>query len=143
MGLKGIFSVAGGDLMQTSIIERAGGQNVAVQLKGFWPDVSPEQVVAWNPDIIFIGAYKTGSTDDFYNNPYLQTVKAVKEKRIYIFPSNIDWWDYPAPHCVLGILWTAKTLHPDRFADVDMSKVVDEFYLKFLGYSFTELGGKI
>jgi iron complex transport system substrate-binding protein len=143
-GPKSIFSVASGEMLQTLIIERAGGQNAAAKLKGFWADVSPEQVAAWNPDVIFLGSTKeTYGVDDYYNNPHLQTVKAVKEKRVFIFPSNIDWWDYPAPHYVLGTLWAAKILHPDKFADVDMIKVADEFYGKYLGHSFTELGGKL
>jgi iron complex transport system substrate-binding protein len=143
-GPKGIFSVAGGDMLTASIIERGGGQNVAADIKGYWADISPEQVAAWNPDFIFLGSsLETYKPDEFYNNPHVQAVKAVKEKQVYVFPSNVDWWDYPAPHYVLGILWTAKTLHPDKFADVDMIKVADEFYRKFLGHSFTEMGGKL
>jgi iron complex transport system substrate-binding protein len=143
-GPKSVFSVAGGEMLATSIIEKAGAQNVAADLKGFWADVSPEQVAAWNPDVIFLGSsLETYSIDQFYNNPHLQTVKAIREKRVYTFPSNIDWWDYPAPHYVLGALWTAKTLHPDKFADVDMIKVADEFYVRFLGHSFTAMGGKL
>jgi iron complex transport system substrate-binding protein len=143
-GPKSIFSVATGEMLQASIIERAGAQNVAAGLKGFWADVSPEQIAAWNPDVIFLGSsLDTYNMDAIYNNPHLQTVKAIKEKQVYYFPSNIDWWDYPPPHHVLGILWAAKTIHPGKFADVDMTKVADEFYLKFLGHSFTEMGGKI
>jgi iron complex transport system substrate-binding protein len=143
-GPKSIFSVAGGDMLTASIIERGGGQNVAADIKGYWADISPEQVAAWNPDFIFLGSsLETYKPDEFYNNPHVQAVKAVKEKRVYVFPSNVDWWDYPAPHYVLGILWAAKTLHPDKFADVDMVKVADEFYRKFLGHSFTEMGGKL
>lgn len=143
-GPKSIFSVAGGEMLATSVIERAGGENVAAQLKGFWADASPEQVATWNPDVIFLGSAPDAySIDDFYNNPHFQTVTAVREKRVYTFPSNIDWWDHPAPHDVLGILWAAKTLHPDKFADVDMVKVADEFYMKFLGHSFTAMGGKL
>jgi iron complex transport system substrate-binding protein len=143
-GPKSPFSVGTGDMQEQSILETAGAQNVGAQLKGFWADVSPEQVAAWNPDVIFLGSSLGAySIDEFYNNPHLQTVKAVKEKRVYAFPANIDWWDYPAPHNVIGILWAAKTLHPDKFADVDMIKFADEFYLKFVGYSFTALGGKL
>lgn len=143
-GPKRLFSVAGGEMLQTSIIERAGGQNVAAGLKGFWADVSPEQIAVWNPDVVFLGStFENYSTDALYNNPHLQTVKAIREKQVYAFPSNIDWWDFPAPHYVLGVLWTAKTLYPDRFSDIDMAKIADEFYMKFLGHTFTEMGGKL
>ena len=36
----------------------AGAENVASGLKGFWCDVSPEQVALWNPDVIFLGSSK-------------------------------------------------------------------------------------
>ena len=143
-GPKSALSVATREMLQASIIERAGGQNVTIQLKGFWADVSPEQVAAWNPDVIFLGSrLDRQGLDEMLNHPHLQTVNAIKEKKVYVFPSNIDWWDYPAPHYVLGILWTAKTLYPDRFADVDMLKIADQFYIKFLGHSFTAMGGKL
>lgn len=143
-GPKNIFSVATGDMLQDTLLTMAGGRNVASSLKGFWATVSPEQIAAWDPDVIFLGssldAYGAGALSD---NPQLTTVNAVKNRRVYVFPSNIGWWDYPAPHCVLGLVWAAKTLYPEQFQDVDMVKVADEFYRKYLGYSFTAMGGKL
>lgn len=144
VGPRSVFSVATGEMLQASIIERAGGQNVAAQMTGFWADVSPEQIATWDPEVIFLGSLMDGQNlDDTMKNPHLQTVTAIKEKRVYAFPSNIDWWDYPAPHYVLGTLWAAKTMYPDRFADIDMVGFADEFYMKFLGHSFTSMGGKL
>ncbi|HML90566.1 MAG TPA: ABC transporter substrate-binding protein [Methylomusa anaerophila] len=143
-GPKNIYSVATGSMLQTSIIETAGGKNVAGHLTGYWADVSPEQVANWNPDVIFLGSsLDTYGADAIFNNPQLAQVKAVQEGRVYSFPSNIDWWDYPAPHHVLGAVWAAKTLYPDKFADIDMTKIADEFYTNYLGHSFTSLGGKL
>jgi iron complex transport system substrate-binding protein len=44
---------------------------------------------------------------------------------------------------VLGVLWTAKTLYPEKFADVDMLKIADEHYAKYLGHTFTAMGGRL
>ncbi len=143
-GPENIYSAATGQMLQNTLLETAGGCNVAAALSGFWASVSPEQIAAWNPDVIFLG-----SSLDAYGaaalagNQQFRTVNAIKNRRIYVFPSNIGWWDYPAPHCVLGLVWTAKTLYPERFRDVDMVKVADEFYRKYLGYSFTAMGGKL
>ena len=143
-GPKNIFSVATGDMLQDTLLTMAGGRHVASELSGFWATVSPEQVAAWNPDVIFLGSslatYGAGALID---NDMLSTVKAVKDRRVYVFPSNIGWWDYPAPHCVLGLVWAAQTLYPDRFRDVDMRAEADEFYRKYLGYSYTALGGQL
>ena len=141
-GPKSIFTAATGEMLQTEILERAGGLNVAKDLKGFWAEVSPEQVALWNPQVIFLGSYLgTYGIDNLYRDAQFAMVSAVRDQRVYGFPSNIGWWDYPAPHCVLGVLWTAKTLYPERFADVDVAALADDFYLEFTGYRFSDLGG--
>lgn len=143
-GPKSIFSVATGNMLQNQLLELSGAVNVAKELAGFWADVSPEQIAAWNPDVIFLGSYlDVYGKDKILENPQFQTVTAIKEKKIYKFPSNVGWWDYPAPHCVLGILWSAKTLYPELFADIDMMAAANVFYKRFVGYSFEELGGQL
>jgi iron complex transport system substrate-binding protein len=143
-GPKNIYTVATGEMLQTEILNLAGAANVASNLKGFWATISPEQMATWNPDVIFLGSrLDTYGTGNLYNNLQFRTIKAIKSKRVYTFPSNIGWWDYPAPHCVLGVVWAAKTLYPERFTDLDMLKIADEFYTKYMGYSFTAMGGKL
>jgi iron complex transport system substrate-binding protein len=94
--------------------------------------------------VILLGSSKgTYGVDLVYGNEQFRTIKAVSQHRVYAFPSNIEWWDYPAPTCVLGVVWAAKTLYPDRFSDVDILKLADDYYTKYLGYSFTVLGGHL
>ena len=95
--------------------------------------------------MIFVGSSLDTSygLKEIYQNPQFKTVRAIQEKRVYAFPSNIGWWDYPAPHCVLGVAWAAKTLYPERFRDLDMVKTADIFYKKYLGHTFTALGGML
>jgi iron complex transport system substrate-binding protein len=144
LGPKGVYDVATGDMLQATILREAGAENVASGLKGFWPSVSPEQIIAWNPDVIFLGStWGSYGTDRVLHNSQLQGVKAVKNRRVFAFPSNVGWWDYPAPHCILGVVWAAKTLYPDRFEDLSVQAVADDFYTRHLGHSFTSLGGKI
>lgn len=143
-GPKNIFTAAGGDMLQNTMIKLAGGINVAEETIGNWAQISPEQLMEWNPEVIFLGS-TTGEYEegDVFSNQALQSITAVKNKRVYPFPSNIGWWDFPAPHCVLGIQWMATKLYPDKFKDVDMTEVADDFYQRFVGKSFTELGGKL
>ena len=143
-GPRDLLSVATKDMLQSSIIESAGGNNAASQIAGYWVTVSPEQISVWNPDIIFLGSSLDAyGPDALYSNPHFASIKAVQNKRVYSFPSNIGWWDYPAPSHVLGILWAAKTMYPEKFSDIDMTKIADDFYRQFLGHSFSELGGKL
>jgi iron complex transport system substrate-binding protein len=37
----------------------------------------------------------------------------------------------------LGELWMAKKLYPDRFRDVNVNKLVQEFYKRFYGVTYT------
>lgn len=143
-GPKSVYTVSTGEMLDTALIEMAGGVSVSKDLKGYWTEVSPEQVATWNPDMIILGSsLDTYGEDKVYNNPHFKTVKAIQDKQVYSMPSNIGWWDFPAPNCVLGVVWMAKTFYPDKFTDVDMTKLADDFYKKCYGHTFTEMGGKL
>jgi len=143
VGSSGVFSTVPGTMYQHFIIEAAGGINVGAQLQGGFSEVSAEQVVVWNPDVIVAVQYCGCTVDEILRNPQLQTVKAVQNGRVYMFPHSMDPWDYPEPRSILGMLWLAHTLYPERMADVDLLGEVDEFHETFFGVSFTELGGKL
>ncbi len=143
-GAKSIYTAATGEMLQDVMIKMAGGINVAEGIVGRWAQISPEQLVRWNPDIIFLGSsLDQYAAEDVFGNTAIQSVNAIKNNRVYPFPSNIGWWDFPAPHCVLGIEWMATKLHPELYRDIDMTEVADEFYCNFMGRTFTELGGKL
>ena len=141
-GPKSIYTVATGEMLQNEMIEMGGGINPARGLKGRWAEISPEQLVTWNPDYIFLGSSFGNTTkEEIYNDPAFATISAVKNKRIYIFPSNIGWWDFPLPQAMLGMVWTAKKINPDLFKDMDVEEIADEYYMRCFGYSFEEMGG--
>jgi len=45
-------------------------------------------------------------------------------------PTGVFFWD-GGPESVLLMLWVAKTVHPELFADLDLRARVREYYLKF------------
>lgn len=143
-GPNSIYTVATGEMLQSVMVEAVGGINVASGLKGFWAEVSPEQIVVWNPDYILMGSsFGPGMDVEIYRNPAFQTVNAVRNKKVFVVPSNIGWWDFPLPHATIGMLWMAKTIQPVVFSDIDMLATANEFYRRSLGFTFTELGGKL
>ncbi|MGH4124535.1 MAG: ABC transporter substrate-binding protein [Clostridium sp.] len=143
-GAHGVLSTCSGDFLQHEIIETAGGIDVAAKLKGGWNDVSVEQVIAWNPDVITSVMYcPEGSPKEIKENKNLQTISAIKNKKVYQIPSNIAAWDMPQPSSILSILWMSKILYPEEFSDLDIHLVVNEFYKNFYGKSFDELGGNL
>lgn len=143
-GPKSIYTAATKDMTANIMIETAGGVNVAKDAVGLWAEISPEQLVKWNPDYIFLGSSKgTYGVSEVLNNPALASVSAIKNKKVFIFPSNLGWWDFPAPQSTLGVQWLANTMHGDKFEDIDMKKFTDDYYKKYMGNSYTELGGKL
>ena len=113
-------------------IRRAGGRNVASELKGTLQPISVEQIVRWNPDIIIVGGQDQRAEDD-----PLAVLPALKGYRIVRNPSGAYQWDRHGPEFALQLLWTAKLLHPNRFKDVDMARETAGFYRRLYGYAMT------
>ncbi|NLC51994.1 MAG: ABC transporter substrate-binding protein [Firmicutes bacterium] len=141
-GPQGVYTAAAADMFQQQMVETAGGINAGAELSGGWVNISAEDIVTWDPDFIFLASsFGLEDVESVLAYPALQTVKAVKNKQVYIFPSSLGWWDFPLPQSVLGIVWTAKTIHPELWEDVDMLEMADKVYEFLYGYTYTELGG--
>lgn len=138
-----MLTTVGGDFYQHHIIELAGGINVSRELRGGWVSVSREHLVAWDPDIIVtLPYYQQIRRSDLLKDEALQLLTAVKNHQIYTFPSYIDAWDLPSPESILGIMWMANTIYPQK-VNFDMKKEARQFYTRFYGkYPVEiELGG--
>jgi iron complex transport system substrate-binding protein len=141
-GSGGVYTAATADMFQHQMVETAGGINAGQELQGQWANISAEDIILMDPDYIFLGSsFGVDDVESVLADPALQTVTAVKNKEVYIFPSSLGWWDFPLPQSVLGIIWTAKTIHPDLCADIDMLAIADDVYEFIYGYTYTELGG--
>ena len=120
--------------VHAQLIDFCGGKNVAnVQIKGGagQTDVSLEQVLQWNPEVIIT------TNPTFYKNVYNDSnwngISAVQNKRVYLSPkSPFKWFDRPTgANMIIGIPWVAKILYPDKFKNLDLTGQVKEFYTDF------------
>lgn len=120
--------------INTEILERAGGRNVADaggQRRGI-VQISPEQILVWNPDIIvtwdrnFHARIQTGA------DPVWASVKAVQEGRVYLAPTApFGWIDRPpSVNRLIGLAWLANLFHGDRFP-FDFRQETRKFYRLF------------
>ncbi len=125
--------VISGDMYQTDIVAAAGGQSVSAELKGSWNDVNLEQVVLWDPDVIIIVPYGNVTVATLTDSPEWQVIKAVQDGKVYKMPSWVAPWDTPVPDSVLGIIWLAQKLFPERIA-LDCSAEAVTFFNAFYGY---------
>ena len=126
------FRVASGAMYQSRMVELAGGLPVTQGLPGSWQNVNIEQVLLWNPEVIFIVPYSPVRAEDLRADPLWQPLAAVKAGRVYKMPQILFAWDTPIPESVLGILWMATRLHPER-VQVDLLGAIQMFYEEFYG----------
>ncbi len=103
--------------------------------------VDKEQLMIWNPDIIFIdvSGLNLAKMDLAKGTVLNERLKAVNNDQIYtLLPYNNYAINY---ELVLVNAWYAgKTLYPDRFNDVDIAAKTDEITQAFLGRGiFNEL----
>jgi iron complex transport system substrate-binding protein len=96
-----------------------------------------EQVLIWDPEVII--ANENTAVDLILGNPQWSGIKAVREGRVYQLPHGISRWGHPSSvETPLVILWTAKTVYPELFEDVDMEAEVEYFYKTFFNYQLSE-----
>lgn len=128
----------GKESITTSWIEMAGGVNVAADngVSGIGREVSLEDVIRWNPDIIIVTAATTKAA--IMKSEQWQKIGAVKNNRVYINPKGVYLWSVRSAEEALQTLWSAKVIQPDRFGDLDMNREVREFYKRFYFYDVTD-----
>jgi iron complex transport system substrate-binding protein len=140
---RGLFSTATGNMLQDEIFTRAGIINVAHDLNGYFQDISPEQFILWNPDMVIFSQHLHQQVARRLNDPALQQVTAVKNRAVYRFPCDLAPWDFPSPLAVLGTLWLAQKSYPQLFADIDINHIIDDFHQRLFGKTLTSMHGNL
>lgn len=119
------------------MMEHAGAYNVAAAtIKGF-KQVSLENVLEWNPAVILVQDRYPDVVPQILNDQSWANIQAVKDKKVLLMPEYAKAWGYPMPEALsLGEVWLAKSLYPQRFQDVDLDKMVNDYYQKFYRTSY-------
>lgn len=126
-------------------IELAGGYNVARgAISGMKSQVSQEQILQWNPDIILVGFDQGTSNDQFFqqtvwNDPLWKSTRAVRHRMVFkVPPYPYGWVSAPSTiNRILGVKWLAQLLHPELF-HYDMVKETKTFYALFYHHNLTD-----
>lgn len=136
------LGVPGSSIFGNYWITAAGGINVAAGAGDGTQNPSMEEIYEWDPQIIFITNFNTSQPEDFYTNAIgnrdWSTITAVKEKRVLKMPLGIYRWYVCNPDSPLVLLWMAKQLHPDAFADIDMDQTIKDYYQEFYNLELTD-----
>lgn len=132
--------IAGGDMLQSWMIEKAGGVCVAdgVEADHDWTNIGVETIFGWDPEYLFC----TGSTaleysaEGLYEDPSWSAVKAVKNGRVYRIPAKLDAWDMPGISCVIGTMYMLWRMYPEHFSADELQEQIDEYYTFMFGKTF-------
>src|SRR5262245_4709818 len=124
-GPRGLTTGLGGSINVETIELLA--QNVAGGNKGGLVNVSIEQVLLWNPDVII--TIDQDFAASVRGDPSWASVKAVRDGRIHLSPKMpFGWVDFPpSVNRLIGLWWLAKFLYPDKFSE-DMQSLTRDFY---------------
>lgn len=136
------LKVAGKGTVNNAFIEMAGGENVAKDTPGQWVNVTMEQIMEWNPEIIYMSNFSAFKPQDILENKIKgqdwSKIDAVKNKKVFKTPMGIYRWDAPCAETPLMIKWMAKQQQPEIFKDYEMESEIKSFYKEFLNYSLTQ-----
>ncbi len=74
-------------------------------------NISPNTLIDYNPDIVFISGFLSCSEEDFYDacNKNSININAVLQKKVYKLPFG---WDFGTPRWILGLMYIANKSYP-------------------------------
>ncbi|HHV79591.1 MAG TPA: cobalamin-binding protein [Firmicutes bacterium] len=107
---------AGPKTLIHSIIEAAGGQNVASDAATDWPQYSSEMIVQKNPEVILFPYFHGGESltvEKIKTRPGWSGISAVLKKRVYPIDANII--SRPGPRIAQAVEELARLFYPELF----------------------------
>lgn len=123
-------------------MESTGAKNVAEETSGWGKAVNMEQILAWNPEIIYIGNFCDLQPEDILENRMSgqdwSQVEAVKQGRVYKIPLAGYRWDPPCVESPLMFKWLAQIQHPEIFNDYSMKDELKDFYTEIYDYELSD-----
>lgn len=116
---------AGPGTFISTLIQMAKGKNVGDALSKPWAQISTEELVKQNPDIILLADAPYGVTSESVaKRAGWDAIKAVKDGKVYPFDPNL--LSVPGPRLVDGLETLAVMLHPDVFCAQDLTKHLEQ-----------------
>jgi iron complex transport system substrate-binding protein len=135
-GPRGLETGLGGSI-NVEAIEFLSARNVASATRGGLTNVSLEQVLLWNPEVIITIDRDFAAT--VTSDPSWRSIAAVRTGRVHLSPKlPFGWVDFPpSVNRIVGLWWLAKMLYPDRFHE-DLGPITRDFYARFYHVDLTD-----
>jgi iron complex transport system substrate-binding protein len=105
---------AGAGTFVDTLITMAGGTSLGATFSDPWVQVSSEELIAQDPDLILLGDSIFGVTvEDVVVRAGWESISAVVNGQVY--PFNDDLVARPGPRMIDGLEELARIIHPDLF----------------------------
>jgi iron complex transport system substrate-binding protein len=102
-----------------------------------YADMSSEQLLALNPDVIILGhSKKEWKAEDIYNESEykaIQGIEAIKNKRVYSTGQFTLYGFQAGLEFPIEMLIEAKAAYPDRFKDINVGEQLTKHYKALYG----------
>ena len=100
-------------------------------------EVDLEQIIAWDPDIIFLDPGNMDLVNDEYaNNPgFFDSLRAIQEGQVYTMPST-NAAGPNVTYLLINAYYAGLTLYPEQFSDVKLEDKAAEIMEMMLGENF-------
>ena len=129
------------------IIDMVNAVNVAdLEMgEGSRVQISAEQLLAWDPDVIVVNGEPKADTsgasaaEAILANPDYASLKAVQNQQVYGTPNApFSWMDRPmGPNRIVGIRWLSGLIYPE-YLNYNVDEEVKEFFDLFYHVQLTD-----
>lgn len=129
------------------IIDMVNAVNVAdLEMgEGSRVQISAEQLLAWDPDVIVVNGEPKADTsgasaaEAILANPNYASLKAVQDQQVYGTPNTpFSWMDRPmGPNRIVGIRWLSGLIYPE-YLNYNVDEEVKEFFDLFYHVQLTD-----
>lgn len=134
------LTTAGKNTHNYFCLQNTGANIVAEKIDGWGKPVNMEQVMKWNPEIIYIGNYCKLQPEDVLENKIKgqdwSQIEAVKKGQIYKVPLAGYRWDAPSVETPMIFKWLAKIQYPEIF-NYSMVDELKAFYSEIYNYELS------
>lgn len=137
------LQTATSNTFENSLIGEAGGNNIGGGItKGTWADISLEQLLLWNPDIIMSAAVLKGGTfvtlNELKQDAKWNQLKAIQNGNVWVMPKGCFKMDCSSPENIIGLEYLAKKLYPDKFSNINLKEDLKDFFYTFYKYRLSD-----
>ena len=102
-------------------------------------EYTAEELLKIDPDVIVVGGiHQKEGWENLTTNPVWAELSAVKNDRIFLAPMGMFSWCRFGMESAMMLPWLSSNVYPDLFPDVDMHKIVFDFYKEFAGVELTD-----